>query len=117
MDTFDRASIDPWFLSGERVVRLWGRDFDMPVDRYAEWLLELARNYGVEVQIKKLSDPPGVVMRAYMGKVPKDKLVDPLIVVNKQTCPWLFCTFKGCEDRIGEGMPPGSVCKAHVGKH
>lgn len=115
MKTFDRTKIDPWFLSGEPVVRLWGRDFDMSVERYCEWLLELSRNYQVEVQLKKLVEPPGVIVRAFLPtEPPADKLVDPLFVVNKEEMPFLFCTVKACGNRLGEGMPPGSVCVPHA---
>lgn len=114
--SFDRSKVDPWFLSGEPVVRLWGRDYDMSTDRYCEWLLELAHNYKLDVQLKKLTDPPGVIVRAYTGKAPKDKLVDPLLVVNKESMGWLFCTSKDCSNRLAEGMPPGGVCPEHLGK-
>lgn len=116
MQSFDREKTDKWFLSGKPVVRLYGRDFDMSVERYCEWLLELARNYQLDVQIKQLVDPPGVVLRTYLDKPPKTKLVDPLLVVNKQEMPWLFCTVKDCDNRLAPGMPPGAVCTTHLGK-
>lgn len=116
MQTFDRSKIDPWLLSGKPVVRLWGKDFDMPVDNYLAWLLEVARNYKIELQLKKLADPPGIVVRAYLGKPPQDTLVDPLFVVNKQEMPWLFCTVKDCMNRLAKGMPAGGICEVHNGK-
>lgn len=119
METFDRNEVDPWFLSGETVVRLWGRDFAQSPEQYAEWLLELAQNYQIEAQLKVIADPPGVLVRAYIGKAPKDKLVDPLIVVNREQTPWLFCSYYGagdpCQNRIKEGFPPGSICAEHEG--
>lgn len=116
MRTFDRSQVDPWFLSGEPVVRLWGRDFQISVERYCDWLLELARNYKLEVQIKKLVDPPGVVVRACLGDEP-ERLLDPLIVVNKDETPWLFCVLQECSNRLADGMPAGGVCERHKGTH
>lgn len=114
MQGFDRETLDGWFLSGLPVVRLYGKDYDYNTDTYCAYLVEVARNYNVSVQLKQLADPPGVVVRCYIGEEP-EKLVDPLIVTNKKTCPWLFCSFKGCVHRIAEGYPPGSVCLQHAG--
>lgn len=116
MDSYDRSTIDPWFLSGEPVVRLWGRDFDVSVQHYRDWLLELARNYDVEIQLKSLVDPPGIIVRAYLGEEPF-KLKDPLLIVNKSKMRWLFCTVKDCQNRLADQMPPGGVCEKHRGTH
>jgi hypothetical protein len=114
--TVNREAVDPWFLSGEPVVRLWGRDFDMSVERYRDWLFELANNYKLNIALKQMVEPPGIVVQVYLdGNEPK--LVDPLLGVNKEEMPWLFCTVKECERRLAEGMPPGGVCKPHIGKH
>jgi hypothetical protein len=112
METLDRSQIDSWLLSGEPVVRLWGRDYSISTERYAEWLVEVARAYQIDVQIKAMSEPPGVIVRAYLGKQPS-KLVDPLLVVNKTTMPWLYCSGPDCENRIKDGYPPYSVCALH----
>lgn len=113
MNTFDRSAVDPWYLSGKPVVRLWGRDFTQSVDTYCEWLLELSKIYSINANIKRLVDPPGVVVQTYLDKKPKP-LVDPLLVVSADEMPWLFCSARECQNRIAEGMPPGSVCAQHL---
>lgn len=119
MNTFSRSDYDDFLLSGEPVVRLWGRDYGEPTAAYAEQLLEIANMYAIDLQIKELIEPPGVIVRAYLGK-PPPKLVDPVIVVNNVQTPWLFCSVKDdkgqrCENRIKEGYPPNSICALHEG--
>lgn len=116
MKKVDREQIDPWLLSGEPVVRLWGRDFDLSVERYKAWLAEIVENYDLSMAVKEIVEPPGLVVQVYKSGA-EPKLVDPLLVVNQKEMPWLFCTVKGCGNRLAKGMPPGGVCKPHVGAH
>lgn len=102
--------IEPWLLSGTPVVRLQGRDFGTSVTDYADWFTQLCAQLKLGVEYKYISDPPGVVLQAYLPDDPPPVLTVPIIKVSKTDTPFLFCIYHKCRNRV---EVPGSECGAH----
>lgn len=108
MDRLKIEDVEPWLLSGKPVVRLAGRDFDQTVDEYMEWLKSVSESLRLNIAVKPIVDPPGVVVQAYVKDAPV--LEDPLLSVSKKNTGWLFCLYNKCRNRV---PVPGMMCQAH----
>lgn len=112
MERLTIDDLEDWFLSGKPVVRFAGRDFDQTVDEYMEWLRDIGKTCNLGVAVRKVLDPPAVVVQTYLPSDEVPELRDPLIKVTKAAHPWLHCVFPKCRIRV---PVPGMSCKTHGG--
>lgn len=110
-DQLELKDIDPWLLSGEPVVRLWGRDFDYPVTEYVAWLRAVGEAIDLPLVILEIKNVPGIVVQAYSGEAPV--LKDPLLKASKTKTPWLYCCEPKCKNRTPPGASLGGTCEVH----